>query len=83
MLLWRFGNSYKQFRQLRDVRRDPPCLVACENLRHACGLYTVPRINVGERLPIGINYLEAAVCALDGSWCGEAAHETPLIESEI
>ena len=48
------------------VPRQPPCLVHGQHFCDARVVIILARIEVGERLPVGVNYLEATRQGLDG-----------------
>jgi hypothetical protein len=66
--------SAQQFSKLRDVRRYASRLVLGKRPGDVGCVFCLSRIDVSERLPVGVNYLEAACNLLDRPWClGSAA----------
>jgi hypothetical protein len=53
----------QQFRQLCNVRRDAPGLVAREEVRRRATARLLLKIHVGERLPVGVADDEAGVAS--------------------
>ena len=66
-------NGAHQLRQLGEVARHPPSLVHGQHVGDARVVIIVARVEVSERLPIGVDDFEAAGQALDGPWWREAA----------
>jgi hypothetical protein len=68
----------QHIRQLCNVDRDPPRLVACEPVHYITAALFVLEIDVRERLPIGVTDAEALGGLVDGPGRREAAGVTAV-----
>jgi hypothetical protein len=46
--------THPQLWQLRNVRSDAPCLIRGQHLRDVSRCAVLPRVDVGDRLPVGV-----------------------------
>jgi hypothetical protein len=79
-LAFRRRPAQQQLRQLGDVGRDAPRIVAGEELGRRSPSRLVLEIDVGECLPIVVADDEARVGLLDGPGRREAARQIAIIE---